>query len=319
MTTKSKILEILDKKPGIYISGEEIAAALSISRTAVWKAVRSLQADGYFISAALNKGYRLEPSDILSAEKIRSLLHPKFSEIDIIIKKSTESTNLDAKNLASAGAKHGTVILADEQTAGRGRRGRDFYSPKGAGVYLSVIGRLGIYFSDAVLLTTAAGVAVCKSIEAVSDLEPKIKWVNDIFLNGKKIGGIGTEAVSDVESGIIESVIVGVGINFKTQEFPENLQTIAGSLFEKDFPLTRNEFAAVLINNLLEIFENIPENKYIDEYRSRSLVIGKEIIFMENNTWNTAKAIAIDDYGGLIVEVKGKRRTLTSGEVSIRV
>lgn len=319
MTTKSQVLCILEKNTGRYVSGAEIASSLSMSRTAVWKAVRSLESEGYLISAVSNKGYLLEPSDILSADRIRSLLNPKYAEIDIIVKKSTASTNTDAKGLAAAGANHGTVIIADEQTAGHGRRGKAFYSPKGTGIYLSIIARPGICFSDAVLITTAAGVAVCKSIESVSTLEPKIKWVNDIFLDGKKVVGIGTEAVSDVESGTIESVIVGVGLNFKTAEFPEILNNIAGPIFTKDFPLTRNEFIAILLNNLLEIFEDIPKNKFIDEYRSRSLLIGKDIVFVENNDWHTAKAIGIDEYGGLIVEVKGKRRTLTSGEVSVRV
>jgi len=319
MTTKSQVLCILEKNTGRYVSGEEIASSLSMSRTAVWKAVRSLESEGYLISAVSNKGYLLEPSDILSADRIRSLLNPKYAEIDIIVKKSTASTNTDAKGLAAAGAKHGTVIIADEQTAGHGRRGKAFYSPKGTGIYLSIIARPGICFSDAVLITTAAGVAVCKSIESVSTLEPKIKWVNDIFLDGKKVVGIGTEAVSDVESGTIESVIVGVGLNFKTEEFPDILNNIAGPIFKKDFPLTRNEFIAILLNNLLEIFEDIPKNKFIDEYRSRSLLIGKDIVFVENNDWHTAKAIGIDESGGLIIEVKGKRRTLTSGEVSVRV
>ncbi len=319
MTTKSQVLCILEKNTGRYVSGEEIASSLSMSRTAVWKAVRSLESEGYLISAVSNKGYLLEPSDILSADRIRSLLNPKYAEIDIIVKKSTASTNTDAKGLAAAGAKHGTVIIADEQTAGHGRRGKAFYSPKGTGIYMSIIARPGICFSDAVLITTAAGVAVCKSIESVSTLEPKIKWVNDIFLDGKKVVGIGTEAVSDVESGTIESVIVGVGLNFKTEEFPEILNNIAGPIFKKDFPLTRNEFIAILLNNLLEIFEDIPKNKFIDEYRSRSLLIGKDIVFVENNDWHTAKAIGIDESGGLIIEVKGKRRTLTSGEVSVRV
>lgn len=319
MTTKSQVLCILEKNTGRYVSGEEIASSLSMSRTAVWKAVRSLESEGYLISAVSNKGYLLEPSDILSADRIRSLLNPKYAEIDIIVKKSTASTNTDAKGLAAAGAKHGTVIIADEQTAGHGRRGKAFYSPKGTGIYMSIIARPGICFSDAVLITTAAGVAVCKSIESVSTLEPKIKWVNDIFLDGKKVVGIGTEAVSDVESGTIESVIVGVGLNFKTEEFPEILNNIAGPIFKKNFPLTRNEFIAILLNNLLEIFEDIPRNKFIDEYRSRSLLIGKDIVFVENNDWHTAKAIGIDESGGLIIEVKGKRRTLTSGEVSVRV
>lgn len=319
MTTKSLVLGILEKNPGSYVSGEQIAAELSLSRTAVWKAVRTLQSEGYCISAVSNKGYLLENADVLSAEGIRSRLLPKYGDTVVIVKTSTESTNIDAKVLAAAGAKHGTVILAEEQTAGRGRYGKSFYSPKGTGIYLSIIARLGISFSDAVMITTAAGVAVCRSIESVSDLQPKIKWVNDIFLNGKKICGIGTEAVSSIESGMLESVIVGVGVNFKTSAFPEDLKDIAGPLFPEDFPLTRNAFAAILINHLLEMFDALPEKSFIEEYRSRSLILGKEIMFLENNLWHSAKAIEIDDKGGLVVEADGKIRTLTSGEVSVRI
>jgi len=319
MTTKFLVLCILEKNTGTYVSGEQIALELSLSRTAVWKAVRTLQSEGYIISAVSNKGYLLENSDVLSSEGIRSRLLEKYADTDVIVKTSTESTNIDAKVLAAAGAKHGTVILAEEQTAGRGRYGKSFYSPKGTGIYLSIIARLGLSFSDAVMITTAAGVAVCKTIEEVSDLEPRIKWVNDIFLNGKKICGIGTEAVSNIESGTVESVIVGVGINFKTSEFPEDLKQIAGPLFQKDFPLTRNAFAAVLINNLLEMFAALPEKSFIEEYRSRSLILGKEIMFLEKNLWYSAKAVGIDDKGGLVIETDGKIRTLTSGEVSIRI
>lgn len=319
MSTKSRVLGILEKNTGTHVSGEQIASMLSLSRTAVWKAVKSLQSDGYLISAAPNKGYLLEESDVLSAEGICSRLLPKYANTVVIVKTSTGSTNADAKVLVAAGAQHGTVILAEEQTAGRGRYGKSFFSPKDTGIYLSIIGRLGLSFSDASMITTAAGVAVCRSIEAVSDLKPMIKWVNDIFLDGKKIGGIVTEAISDIESGTVESVIVGVGINFKTSEFPEDLRSIAGPLFPKNFPLTRNAFAAVLINNLLDMFSDFPEKNFIDEYRSRSLVLGKEIRFLERNVWHTAQALGIDDKGGLIVETDGKIRILTSGEVSVRL
>ena len=319
MTTKSLVLCILEKHTGTYVSGEQIASELSLSRTAVWKAVRTLQSEGYLIAAVSNKGYLLEDSDVLSEEGIRSRLLEKYADTVVIVKTSTESTNLDAKVMAAAGAKHGTVILSEEQTAGRGRYGKSFYSPKGTGIYLSIIARIGLSFSDAVMITTSAGVAVCKTIEEVSDLEPRIKWVNDIFLNGKKICGIGTEAVSNIESGIVESVIVGVGVNFKTSEFPEDLKQIAGPLFSKDFPLTRNAFAAVLINNLLEMFAALPEKSFIEEYRSRSLILGKEIMFLEKNLWQSAKAVEIDDKGGLVVEKDGEIRTLTSGEVSVRI
>ena len=251
--------------------------------------------------------------DILSAEAIKSHLPADFSG-DIVVKEITESTNSDAARLAKD-ANHGTVIISDAQTAGRGRLGKSFYAPKG-GIYMSVILKLGLTFSDAVLVTTAASVAVCKAIEAVSNVRPKIKWVNDILLEDKKICGISCEAVSFGE--MIDSVILGIGVNFSAQEFPDDLQDTAGVLFEKP-TVSRNRLIAEILKNILSETKDLSSRNFIDDYRRRSAVIGKPIRYLENNVWSDAEAVGINENGGLIILENGKEKTLVSGEITLRI
>lgn len=314
MNSSDSVLAYLEESRGSFVSGEEIAEKLGISRTAVWKAVKNLEARGYKITASTNKGYSLSQNcDILSAEIIKNL----SGSPEVIVKDSTESTNTDAKILAVSGAKHGTVVIADKQENGKGRLGRSFYSPKG-GLYLSIVLRLKSDFSSAVLVTTASAVAVCKAVDKFSDKKPMIKWVNDIFADDKKVCGISCEAVTDFESGVVDFVIVGVGVNFKTKSFPKELENIAGSLFSQNDSVTRNEMAGEIIKNVLTAAYNLGDKKFIEEYRSRSFLIGRQISFRENNIWNDALCLGIDDNGGLIISVNGVKRTLVSGEVSVR-
>ncbi len=320
MSVKQSVRTLLEQNRDVYLSGEDIASQLSVSRAAVWKAVKSLQTDGYLISAVSNKGYRLLPeSDILSDAGIRFSLAPQYRDISLDIRKLTGSTNQDAKALAVAGAAAGTVVLAEAQTTGRGRLGRSFYSPAGTGLYLSVVLRPAFSFSDAVLITTAAAVATARAIESVTGLSPQIKWVNDLYLNGKKICGILTEAVSDFESGTIESVVVGIGINFRENpELPEDLRAVVGALYDESPAVTRNMLAGAVISNLLMLVESLPDRSFLQEYRTRSLVLGKSIRFLENGVWQDAVAVDLNETGGLVVETAAGRRTLSSGEISVR-
>lgn len=251
--------------------------------------------------------------DILSADAIKSYLPADFFG-DIVVKEITDSTNTDAARIAKD-APHGTVVIADAQTAGRGRLGKSFFAPKG-GIYMSVILKLGLAFSDAVLVTTAASVSVCKAIEAVSDVQPQIKWVNDILLDGKKICGISCEAVSSCE--MIDSVILGIGVNFSAQEFPEELRDTAGVLFEKP-TVSRNQLIAEILKNILSDTKDLSSRNFIDEYRKRSAVLGKSIRYLENNVWSNAEAVGIDENGGLIILENEKRKTLVSGEITLRI
>lgn len=319
MSVKSRVLEIMEKNRSKAISGQELADYLSVSRAAIWKAIRSLKEEGYQIEATTNKGYLLmDNNDILSGEGIKTYLQPEYQNNPVIVYKQIDSTNLEGKKIAAVGTKHGTVILAEEQTEGRGRLGRSFYSPAQTGIYMSIILKPQKSLNDFLLITVAAAVGVCRVIKKLTDKKPQIKWVNDIFLDNKKICGILTEAVSNFEIGMVESVILGIGINIKTNEnqFPEELREIAGSLFSEG--ITRNQIAAEIINEIMKLSENLEDKTLIEEYKKYSLVLGKIISYNKNGEIYTAKAIDINNQGNLVVEnEQGETYIIQSGEVSI--
>lgn len=322
MSVKNNILHILESNKGKTLSGQELADMLNVSRTAVWKAINSLKDDGYNIKSTPNKGYSLsESSDMLSAEGIRLYLNEEFKNIPITVYKTIDSTNAKAKLLAVQNAEHGTTIIAEEQTKGRGRFGRDFFSPAESGIYMSIILKAELNIENSVLVTTAAAVAVCQAIEKFTSVYPKIKWVNDIFIGDKKICGILTEAVTNFESGMMDCVVVGIGINVKTknEEFPLELQNTAGSIFIDDDNYIRNQLAAEIINNLLKAANNLADKSFMQSYKQRSMVLGENILYKKDNKWHEGYASDIDDYGGLVVYTEdGQKITLNSGEVSIK-
>lgn len=311
MALKNDILyELLSAND--YISGEELANKFSKSRAAVWKAVRSLKTDGYDIDAVTNRGYKLlDNNNLISAEEIKSKL--KY-DIDVVYYPTIDSTNNQCKRFLADGRQGVFLVTADEQTAGRGRQGKSFYSPAMTGVYFSLVIRPETSLQNAVTATTAASVAVCKAIETLTPLKPKIKWVNDVYLNGKKVCGILTEAITNFEEAIVESVVIGIGINISTIDFPDE----AGNAGSLDFKISRSALIAEIVNNLMQIALG-DYKTFIDYYRSHSLVIGKRINFIENGRITQATAVAIDETGGLEVELDGgDKRVLRSGEISIR-
>lgn len=256
-------------------------------------------------------------NDVLSADLIRSHLSADYRKNNIYVLPVVDSTNTVAKEMAKSGASHGTLIAADEQTDGRGRMGRGFFSPKGSGLYMSII----LYphqkdVSDVQMLTVAGAVAVASSIEKITGLSPKIKWVNDLYLRGRKICGILAEAVTDMKSGSIASLVLGIGINCSTERFPEDIQLKAGSL---GVPLNRNALAADILCRCLDMFEDLGNEKIIEEYRSRSLIIGKRITYIKDHAEIEAVALEISDNGNLVVRrADGKVEALSFGEVSIQ-
>lgn len=321
MSVKNKVLHILEQNKGENISGQELAEKLGVSRTAVWKAINSLKDEGYLINGVSNKGYSLSLlSDVLSAEGIQPFLKNKYKDIPITVYKTIGSTNTVAKLLAMKNATHGTVILSEEQTEGRGRMGRNFYSPAESGIYMSIILQPQLNIADSVLITTAASVAVCLAIDKFTDIEPKIKWVNDIYINDKKICGILTEAVTDIESGTINNVIVGIGLNVKTEIFPPEINDIAGSLLNyQDNNVIRNQLSAEIINNILDISHNLKNKAFLETYKKRSMIIGEKIKYLKNNQWFEGYAQDIDEFGGLVVfHDDGNKEVLHSGEISVR-
>ena len=322
MSVKNEILHILESNKGKTVSGQELADMLDVSRTAVWKAINSLKDEGYSIESTTNKGYSLaESSDMLSAEGIRLYLNEEFKNISLTVYKTIGSTNTEAKLQAVQNAGHGTTIVSEEQTKGRGRFGRDFFSPSDSGIYMSIILKPELNFENSVLITSAAAVVVCNAIEKFTDVSPRIKWVNDIFIDNKKVCGILTEAVTNFESGVLDCVVVGIGINVKTknEDFPMELQNTAGSIFIDDDGFIRNQLTAEIINNIIKISKNLEDKSFMQEYKQRSMILGEHILYKKDNNWHEGYASDIDDYGGLIVyTADGQKITLNSGEVSIK-
>lgn len=323
MSVKANVLKKLEENRGSYFSGEELAATLLVSRAAVWKSIRQLESEGYQIMASPNKGYCLASNnDMISVEGIRASLGQEYDSLDIHVDKVTESTNKNAKLYAIHGGNHGSVFIAEEQTAGRGRRGRSFISMKGYGIYMSLILKPNVNSSNVVLITTAASVAVHRAILKVTQKSTKIKWVNDLYYENKKICGILTEAVTDCETGMIDSIILGIGINFnmKEEDIPEDLKGIVGALYQGDSGnITRNELIAEVINQVLNLSGNLEDISFLDDYRKYSMVIGKEIMVIGDVQSQKAKALGVHDNGGLIVVYEdGRRDVLCTGEVSIR-
>ncbi len=322
MSTKSEILAILSENMGKYISGQEIADKLSLSRNAIWKAIENLKSDGYPVESKSKVGYALTCDvDILSKDVIASGLN---YDGDLIVQSSVASTNLVAKEKFNH--QKPLLVVANAQTKGRGRLGRDFYSPADTGIYMSYAFRPNFDMSKSTLITLAAAVAVAQSMEEIVKISPKIKWVNDLFINDKKVAGILTEASINLESGQMDTIIVGIGINCFTKDFPDFERNVAGSIDAKE-QYSRNQLIISIANKLNNLLENLDPKEVVFQYKTRCNTLGKQItIYRDYNNPNEvgvkARAYDIDDNGGLIVEYQSDFRsqlhTITSGEISIR-
>lgn len=324
MGTKEQLLALFENNKGIYFSGEDIAAKLSISRTAVWKSVKSLRSEGYNIDAVRNKGYCLSvETDILSVQGIQKYLKPICLGMELNILPTLNSTNTVVREKAVAGAPEGYTVIANNQTNGRGRRGRTFYSPSDTGIYMSLLLRPRYYSSQqAVKLTTMAAVAACEAIEAVSGEKAQIKWVNDIYAAGKKVSGILTEASFGLEDGLLEYAVLGIGFNVSPPKggFPKELENIAGAVFREAQSDGKNRLAAEFLNQFMMYYTMPNQTDYVENYRSRSIVIGKEITVISSDYQKKAVALDVDQDCRLIVEYEnGKIEMLATGEISVKL
>lgn len=322
MENKDKLLALLQSRKGEFVSGEEIAQSLNLSRTAVWKAANALRDSGYAIDAVRNRGYRLDAgADILGKSQIEALLGADGDGLTLEVLSCVDSTNSLLREKANAGIPEGYVILAGQQTGGRGRMGRRFYSPPDTGLYLSLLLRpTHLPPARAVGITTMAAVAACRAIEAVSKQASQIKWVNDIYLGGKKVCGILTEASIGLESGSLDYAVVGVGFNVcpPQEGFPEELRSIAGAILPRPQEGARNRLAAAFLKDFLAIYRS-GDTAYAEEYRRRSLVIGKPIQVLSPAGARPAFALDVDNSCRLIVRYDdGTVEALSSSEVSIR-
>ncbi len=325
MALKEEILQMFSARKGEYLSGEEIARQLSVTRSAVWKGVKALREAGYPIKAVTNRGYILpESTDLLSAGAVRQYLAPETGPLTIQVYPTLPSTNQTAKELAASGAPEGIVILSEEQTLGRGRKGRVFYSPARTGLYMSMLLRPACPVSAGGLLTAAAAVAVAQAVEQLSGRETQLKWVNDVLIGGKKICGILTEASVSVESGGMEYAVIGAGINVypPPEGFPPELIGKAEAVYP-DGSLrgeARSRLAGEILNRFFAYYRRLEEKSFLPDYRRRMGILGKTVTVSDSQGSRKAKALAVDDSCRLLVRYEdGREEALSSGEVSVSV
>lgn len=325
--SKETVLKLLQDSGGKYVSGEAVSGELNITRAAVWKAVSALRRDGYAIEARKSQGYRLTKTpDLLTEPAIRARLgETRMVGRKLCCFRSVDSTNAYLKRAASKGVADGTVAVADEQTGGRGRRGRSFQSPAGKGVYLSALLRPPLEPTKLLPLTGFAAVAVCNAIERVAGARPQIKWTNDLVLGGKKLCGILTELSMEGESGALQYAIIGIGVNVAQtrEDFAGELEGIATSLaIETGKSVSRAALAAAMIEELDALYVALLRHKlrpYLDTYRRDCLTIGREVQLLWEDIHEKVVATGVDDELGLIVlRQNGAQETIRSGEVSVR-
>lgn len=325
---RKKILEMLRRADGDFISGEDIAAKLDISRTAVWKHVKKLKEKGYEIISRENRGYSLQQlPDLLLPENILPELNTKIIAAEssrMIYFDCTESTNKVAKKIAVEGALEGTVVVAEEQTGGKGRLERDFFSPKRRGILFSLILRPNCLPKDAPKFTLLAAVALVKAMEKFN-FRAGIKWPNDIIFDGRKVVGILTEMSAEI--GRVNYIVVGIGINanIRRDEFPANIQNIAASLYEMNGnkKVSRVKFFRAVLEEFDKLYCEVISSgfkKIFELWRKYNITLKREIKVISAESGETffGKAIEIDEEGALIVEVDGERKKVYAGDVSIR-
>jgi len=320
MATKDQILSLLLSCRGSYLSGEELAQSLGVSRAAVWKGVKALKEAGFPIKAQQNRGYRLETGlDILSSPGILGLLDSGLP-YKIDLRPSVTSTNALLREQAAQGAAEGTVLVSGSQSQGRGRLGRSFFSPADTGVYLSVLLRPGFETpADAARLTTMAALAACEAVSEIAGRQAQIKWVNDVFLDGRKVAGILTEASVSLEDGSLDYVVLGVGFNLYAPAggFPPEIAGTAGTILPAPLDNGKNALTAAFLNRFWALYQD--PMGYEERYRQRCLVLGRDIWVITPRGQQPAKALDLDRRCGLIVEYPdGTRQTLKAGEVRIR-
>jgi len=319
---RNKILGELYKNKENYISGEMLAKNLGISRTAVWKHINILKKEGYIIETTPGRGYRLlETEDKLLPGEIEILLGDNTIGKQVVYFESINSTNSYAKKEIGQ-LEDGTIVLAEKQTLGRGRRGKGWVSPKGTGIWVSLILKPDIPPREGIKMTQIAAAAVCESIRKLTGLNALIKWPNDIIINGKKVCGILTEMAGELNE--ISYIIIGIGINVNMDNFPDEIKEKATSLFiESGNKIDRRYLLIDILRNFETLYNDYIENlnlgRVLSIVKNYSAVLGKNIRVIQGKTEKKGKAIDINDEGLLLVELEdGSSESVMSGEVSIR-
>lgn len=319
---KDNTLRLL-KAAGRPLSGEAMSKTLSVSRAAVWKAVEALRADGYVVDSLPGRGYRLVASpDVLSPGELARPGARVGGQV--ICLERVDSTNDEAKRRAASGAPDGLAVIAGEQVGGKGRRGRPFQSLPGKGLYLTVLLRPFITPAQASQITAWTAVAVCRAIEALTGLSCGIKWTNDILLDGKKLCGILTEMGIEGESGALDYVAVGIGINVSqtAEDFGPALAGVAASLGQYlEHPPRRAEVATALLAEMDQLCAEFPAQKepWLAEYRRRCLTVGREVRILRPGSEFLATALGVEeDFSLRVRRINGAEETVSAGEVSVR-
>lgn len=327
---KTKILQVLRQNRDTYVSGQELCEKFGVSRTAVWKAIKQLKESGYEIAAIQNRGYRLiAVPDILSQSEVASQLHTKWLGREVRYFEEIDSTNMAAKRIAeeSGGTDwHGCVVVAEKQTAGRGRRGRGWSSPPGTGLFFSILLKPPISPGNASMLTLVKGMATVRGISEVTGLKPQIKWPNDVVLNGRKVVGILTEMSAQID--YVNHIVVGTGINVSQTEFPEEIAQTATSLKlelergEKKVSLSRAQILGAVLQYFEQYYEVYLETEdlsaLMEEYDSMLVNRGKMVRVLDPLGEYKGTALGINDRGELLVEREDGICKVSSGEVSVR-
>lgn len=321
---KGKILKLLKESSNEFVSGQKISEELGVSRAAIWKHINVIKEEGYEIQAISRKGYKVISSpDILTFEEIKNFINTKYIGENILHYDSIGSTNSKAKELAETGCAHGTVVISEEQTSGRGRLGRNWVSPKYKGIWMSIILRPNITTQNASQITLIGAAAAQKAIMKMG-VKTSIKWPNDIIINGKKVCGILTEMSGEIDH--INYLVMGIGINvnLEAEDIPMELKDVATSLkLESGKFMDRKLLVANILNIFEELYYDFVENgnikETIDVCRKNSMLLSKEIQLVSRGEIRIAKAIDISDAGELLVEnEQGIIEYIVSGEVSIR-
>lgn len=322
MSTRDKLLLMLKNNQDTWISGENLRKDLGISRNAVSKHMKILREQGYDINSATNKGYRLSTgSDVISPHEIKQgLLTHVMGKQDIVCFKETESTNTEAKHLANKGALEGTVVIAENQISGRGRLGRSWFSPKGKGIFLSVIVRPRLSPMEAAGITLMTAVALAETLISETGITPTIKWPNDILVNNKKLAGILTELSTDMD--VVNHLVVGVGLNVNTRatDFPDDIKPIATSVYEetgKTWP--RKRIIQLFLKEFEKFYTTMVEGNFqaiMERWKELSCITGKEITVNMINSKITGKVLDVDMEGVLILkESNGTVHRILSGDI----
>lgn len=321
---RERILKMLREQED-YVSGQALCQYFGVSRTAVWKHIQALKNEGYAIDSVSNRGYKLlkEP-DLVTAAQIKPRLRTQWAAHNLVYYKETDSTNIRAKALGAEGAAHGTLVVSEQQNAGRGRRGKSWVSPPGESVYMTLLLKPDIAIPNASMLTLVAAMAIARAVQtALDDREAcKIKWPNDIIVGGKKICGILTEM--STEEDYINSIVIGMGINVNTASFAPEVAEVATSL---RLETGRRFCRAQVIADAMAAFEAYYDvfiqtqdlSGLLEEYNHMLINCGRQVRVVGSDGEWLAVAEGITKSGALVVmDGQGNRREIIAGEVSVR-